>query len=83
VSSEHESARWSGELEADVGLSAGLDFSALLGFESASDHGDDEDDGSSVDAIDLVDSFGVDGGVVAGFESAIELMDVSEDLNDG
>jgi hypothetical protein len=86
VSGEPESAAWSGELEADLGLSAGLDFSALLGFES-DDGGEDEEavegDGSSLDLADIAESFAFDGGAEAGFASATELLDVGEDLNDG
>ena len=60
--------------------SAGIDLSDLLGFEAGADG---DDDGSSVDVTDLVQSIAFDGGVGAGFESALELLDVGEDLNDG
>ncbi len=85
MSGEPESAEWSGELEADLGLSAGIDLSALLEFDS-DERGEGEeidDDGSSLDLADIAQSFASDGGAEAGFASAMELLDVGEDLNDG
>lgn len=80
MSGEPGSAGWSGELEADLGLSTGIDLSALLGFESDVDG---DEDGSSGDVVEIAESFAFDGGAGAGFESALELLDVGEDLNDG
>ena len=80
MSDELESPGWSGELEGDLGLSAGLDLSVLLGFGSNEDGSEDD---SSVDLADVVESFAFDGGAGAAFESAVDLLDVGEDLNDG
>lgn len=81
MSGETGSAGWSGELEADVGLSAGLDVAALLGFESGQDDGGES---SPVDLADVVAGLGLDGGGLgAGFDAATDLLDVGEDLNDG
>lgn len=80
MSGETGSAGWSGELEADVGLSAGLDVAALLGFESGQDDGGES---SSVDLADVAAGLGLDGGLGAGFDAATDLLDVGEDLNDG
>jgi hypothetical protein len=81
VSEETGSAGWSGDLDAEVGLSTGLDFAALLGFESDQDDGGDS---SSIDLADVVAGLGLDGGGLgAGFGAAEDLLEVGEDLNDG
>lgn len=81
MSGETESVGWGGDLEAEVGLSAGLDFAALLGFESDQDEGGES---SSVDLADVAAGIGLDGGGLgAGFDAATDLLDVGEDLNDG
>jgi hypothetical protein len=85
VSGEPESAGWTGELEADLGLSAGIDLSALLEFESdqRGEEEADDDDGSSLDLAGIAESFASNGGAETGFASAVEPLDVGDDLNDG
>ena len=87
MSGEPESAgQWSGELEADLGLSAGIDLSALLEFES-----DERGEGGGRSTMTAPRSTSPTSrsrlrptaAPKPGFASAMELLDVGEDLNDG
>jgi hypothetical protein len=74
---------WSEGLDADLGLSAGLDLTQVLGFESA----DGEDDSPLDLDLDSALTIGPDGGfglaVGLGAEAAFDLLDVGEDLDEG
>ena len=84
--SDHGLNSWSEELEADLGLSAGLDLAHVLGFESADDEDGEHDSPLEVD-LDSALTIGLDGGfglaVGLAAESAFDLLDVGEDLNEG
>jgi hypothetical protein len=74
---------WSEGLDADLGLSAGLDLTQVLGFESA-----DDDDDLPLDLdLDSALTIGPDGdfglAVGLGAEAAFDLLDVGEDLDEG
>jgi hypothetical protein len=82
MSGDAEAGGWSEGLDADLGLSAGLDLAQVLGFEST----DDEDDSPLEVDLDSALTIGLDGGfglaVGLGAESAFELLDVGEDLDE-
>jgi hypothetical protein len=72
----------SGELDANLELSAGLDLANILGFETA-----DQEDDSSVDVdLDTALTIALDGGfglaAELGAEAAFDLLDVGEDLDE-
>jgi hypothetical protein len=82
VSGAAGAAGWSGELESELGLSAGLDFAAFLGLgPEEADAGED----SSFDVGELVAGIVFDGGsgvVDEGFGAAMDLLDVGSDLQE-
>ena len=82
MSGAQGSAGWSGDLDDELGLSAGLDLAAFLGLESEQD--DDEGE-SSVEVDDVIAGLGLDGGaglIAAGLSAAMDLVDVGADLDE-
>jgi hypothetical protein len=81
VSGAAGAAGWSGELESELGLSAGLDFAFLGPEPEEADAGED----SSFDVGELVAGIVFDGGsgvVDEGFGAAMDLLDVGSDLQE-
>lgn len=82
MTGENASSAWDAALDDGLGLHGGLDFGALLGFDSPGD----EDGATSVDADEVVADLLLGDGVGlvdAGVEAAGEILDVGDDFDEG
>jgi hypothetical protein len=69
---------WNGDLDADVGISVEVDYTALLDFGS-----EEQDDGGETAQLTDIAELVLDGGLGSGSEAAGEILGVGEDLNEG